>query len=58
MLTSAKTPITFHFLAGKEFGWLELALLCFSALGSPIINTIPQAQSPRDIRLSLEEIGM
>lgn len=35
-----------------------LSLFCFSAPGFPIINTIPQAHSPKDIRLSLEEIGV
>lgn len=54
------TKHLFHFtyLAGKEFGWPELAILRFSALSSPIINTTPQAQSPKDIGLNQEEIGV
>lgn len=53
-----KHQLHFTSLAGKKFGWLQIVTLCVSALGSPIINTIPQTQSPKDIRLSLEETGM
>lgn len=37
-------------------GWS--LLFFFSTLCSSVINTIPQAKSPKDIRLSLEKIGV
>lgn len=50
LLISDKTSITFHIL-GWEGIWLAQGCSSlFFALGSPIINTIPQTQGPKDIR--------